>query len=621
MKAGWWLLLFVATLRSAWGQVLPDTARILCGTVSLTPAQRKLLEGAAAQAVAQRQADASAPTGITYVPIRPHILRRSDGTGGYSLTSLNNVIALTNRYYKPAGIQFFFAGTTPDYVDDDALYASFESGASESVIATRNAANALNLYYIQAFSNPGMGGYSYFPANDVRSTQSFIRVGSDDDLGNRLIPHELGHIFNLIHTFDTSNGYEQVSGGNCKSAGDLVCDTPADPTGWPQFPDAGPDCVSGCPSVYNCTFTESGTNAQYRPSPTNIMSYFFPCTHDLTPGQYRRIMDGLTLRQTHTAYSLTAPSTDAAPVTDLSAAIVSGQVTLSWTDWNSNEMGYFIERSVTGNPADFVCIGGVGPNATTFVDGHAPSATTVFYRLRSSNSTGSWSNVTSIATPVCRPDYAYGCQRYLTGIGGVTIDSRVLSQNSGCAASGFSQSATVVPSLTAGRSYPFAISPINRVNAMRLTIWADFNRNGSFSDPGEQVYQTPASTTAVVTGSLTIPPTVSPGRVSLRIISVAVSADNPTDPCGSYEYGEAEDYQLAIGSISDVVKTVQNGPWTDPAVWSVNRVPATGDAVTIEHVISLPPAQQPTPSGQARRITISPGGKLIYASGGVLRLN
>ncbi len=621
MKAGWWILLFSTILRSVWGQSLPDTAHLSCGTVSLTPTQRQVLEGVVAQAVARRQADQTGLNGITYVPIRPHILRRSDGTGGYSLASLNNVIALTNSYYKPAGIQFFFSGSTPDYVDDDGLYASFVSGSDESAIATRNAADALNQYYVQAFSNAGMGGYSYFPANDVRSTQSFIRVGSDSDLGNRLIPHELGHIFNLIHTFDTSRGYEQVSGGNCKSAGDLVCDTPADPTGWSLFPDAGPDCVSGCPSVYSCTFTESGTGAQYHPSPTNIMSYFFPCTHDLTPGQYRRIMDGLTLRQTHTAYSLTAPSTTVTPVTDLSATIVSAQVVLTWTDRASNEMGYFIERSRTGNPADFVCIGGVGPDATTFVDTHAPSATLVYYRLRSSNSTGNWSNVTSIAAPVCQPVYAYGCQRYSTGIGSVTINSQVLSQNSGCTASGVGQFTAVIPPVTTGRSYTFAVSPINRANAMRLTIWADFNRNGSFSDPGEQVYQTPASTTATIMGSLTIPTTASPGRVPLRLISVAVSADNPTDPCGSYEYGEAEDYQLDVGSGSIAVKTIQNGPWTDPAVWSVNRVPATGDTVTIEHIISIPAAPSTSPTGQAQRITISSGGKLVYASGGVLRLN
>jgi hypothetical protein len=620
MKSGWWTLLFITIFRSAWGQALPDTAQFSCGTVALTPAQRSILEGAIAQAVAQRQADNTVPNGITYVPIRPHILRRSDGTGGYSLTSLNNVIALTNRYYKPAGIQFFFAGSTPDYVDNDGLYASFTSGSSESAVATHNVTDALNVYYVQSFSNAGLGGYSYFPANSLRSTQSFIRVGSDNDLGNRLIPHELGHIFNLIHTFDTSSGYEQVSGGNCKSAGDMVCDTPADPSGWPSFPDAGSNCVSGCPSVYTCTVTESGTGAPYRPSPTNIMSYFFPCTHDLTPGQYQRIRDGLTLRLTHTAYSLSAPSTNLAPVTDLSAAVVNAQVTLSWTDRANNEMGYFIERSSTSNPADFVCIGGVGPDATMFTDKQAPSATTLYYRLRPSNSTGNLSNVISLTAPICQPVYAYGCQRYSTGIGGVTVSGQVLSQNSGCTASGFSQSTAVVPQVTPGGSYTFAISPINRANAMRLTIWADFNRNGSFSDPEEQVYQTPVSTTAVITGSFTIP-TTSAGRVPLRIISVAVSTDSPTDPCGSYEYGEAEEYQLDVRPISAAVKTVKNGPWTDPAVWSGNRLPAAGDVVTIEHAISIPAAVLPDSMVQAQRITLSPDGKLIYASGGVLRLN
>ncbi len=42
------------------------------------------------------------------------------------------------------------------------------------------------------------------------------------------IAHEMGHYFGLLHTHETANGTELVNGTNCGTAGDLLCDTPAD---------------------------------------------------------------------------------------------------------------------------------------------------------------------------------------------------------------------------------------------------------------------------------------------------------------------------------------------------------------------------------------------------------
>lgn len=571
------------------------------------------------QAVQLRLATGQPIPALTYVPIRPHIIRQSNGTGGYSLSSLNTVIALTNNYYRSAGIQFFFSGDKPDYIDDDSLYTAFVIGNSETKVAGRNATNALNQYYVHAFSGDNTGGYAYYPANSVASTQSFIRVDSDDDLGNRLIPHELGHNFNLLHTFDADYGYESVAGDNCTRAGDLVCDTPADPYGRADLPDATMACVVGCPSVYNCSVTEPGTGGHFHPSPTNIMSYYFPCTHELTAGQYERMVNGLVLRQTHTAYSLNAASTPVNPVSNLSASMVNARVVLTWTDNATNEMGYFIERSVTSDSSGFTFIGGVAPNMTSFTDVSAPSLATVYYRIRPSNSTSGQSRVLAFQTPICQPAYLYGCRQYLTGLGSVTFNGQVLSQNSGCSVSGVGQFTAVAPQVVPGNRYVFTIAPINRVNALRLTVWADFNRNGSFSDPGEQIYQTPTSTTAVITAGITIPNEAKPGRFSIRILSSAGDYSNPVDPCGTYGYGEAEDYQLSV--LPCALKTVRNGSWNDPSVWSCGRVPIAGEAVTVQHVIAIPAAVLPNPAAQAQRISIAAGGQLVYASGGLLKLN
>ncbi|NRB46443.1 MAG: hypothetical protein HRU41_02140 [Saprospiraceae bacterium] len=44
------------------------------------------------------------------------------------------------------------------------------------------------------------------------------------------LSHEMGHYFGLLNTYGTQNSApELVDGSNCETAGDLICDTPADP--------------------------------------------------------------------------------------------------------------------------------------------------------------------------------------------------------------------------------------------------------------------------------------------------------------------------------------------------------------------------------------------------------
>ncbi|UHG93838.1 M43 family zinc metalloprotease [Spirosoma oryzicola] len=398
-----WLLLFIFnTQLLAQAPPLPQ-----CGTEDLTPQQIRQLIQQGNMALERKRASGAAFTAITYVPIRPHIIRQSNGSGGFSLASLNQVIAITNSYYlsNGYGIQFYFAGSTPDYIDNDEMYAGYDNQSVDG----RDATNALNQYYVSRFTSSGLGGFAYYPANGIYSTRSFILAGnysSLEDLGNRLIPHELGHNFNLVHTFGQNFGNGTLgsgvttelvtrgAGANCAIDGDFICDTPADP-----YNKAGASTiyVNGCPQ-YDPSSTARDANGQaYSPSITNIMSYYFPCTHDFTPGQYDRMQEALALRQTHTAYSLDAPPTDAPAPSNLRVSLNGSVVTLTWQDNATNEMGYFIERS-TSATTGFVPIGGVGPNTTVFVDSKTTVPNHYYYRIRPSNTTtGSISSTIDIS--------------------------------------------------------------------------------------------------------------------------------------------------------------------------------------------------------------------------------
>jgi len=103
-------------------------------------------------------------------------------------------------------------------------------------------------------------GYAYLSGpND--------RVIIDNDCGDNssALVHEIGHYFSLLHTHSTSGlGEELVDGSNCSLAGDLLCDTPADPR------------LSSSNVNSSCTYTGTeidGNGDPYSPDPENIMSY------------------------------------------------------------------------------------------------------------------------------------------------------------------------------------------------------------------------------------------------------------------------------------------------------------------------------------------------------------
>jgi hypothetical protein len=79
--------------------------------------------------------------------------------------------------------------------------------------------------------------------------------------------------------------------------------------------------------------------------------------------------------------------------------------------------------------------------------------------------------------------------------------------------------------------------------AEKWVVWIDYNRDGDFTDAGETVATTTSSGIAAVTASFTVPATASLGKTRMR---VAMRFDATPLPCGSYSYGEVEDYSVTI---------------------------------------------------------------------------
>ena len=205
------------------------------------------------------------------IPLVPHIIRKSDGTGGLSVADLNTSMNQLNSAFQQLNFEFELCDI--NYIDNDNYYNginySTSSSSEEYQMAVPNRIpDAVNVFFV-----PYAGGYcgwSSFPAylNSIGKDWTIMANGCTTN--GSTLAHELGHYFNLYHTHQgPSSGIsifdkELVDGSNCgPNVGDELCDTPADPN------------LSGCVNSscnYYCNYTDANGDS-YNPDPTNIMSY------------------------------------------------------------------------------------------------------------------------------------------------------------------------------------------------------------------------------------------------------------------------------------------------------------------------------------------------------------
>lgn len=96
------------------------------------------------------------------------------------------------------------------------------------------------------------------------------------------------------------------------------------------------------------------------------------------------------------------------------------------------------------------------------------------------------------------------------------------------------------------------------------SVWIDYNADGDFEDSGEQVFTAAPSQTNPVTGSFTVPAAAPVGETRLRV-SMQYNA-TPASSCGTFNYGETEDYTVNIVNAGD------NTPPSNPTGLSASNV-------------------------------------------------
>lgn len=211
-----------------------------------------------------------------YVPLKIHIMGTDNGQGYYSLIQLFDQLCELNTHFANAGFRFYLVPDVEFHNDSRFMNLSGTSwqtdpntspGAKLSEMTSLFYQDtAVNIYFT---SGTGICGMAPFPStlgrNGVLMENSCANTPS-----KKTLAHELGHHFDLLHTFQGYNSTNpvlheyvtrEIGIRNCETAGDGFCDTPADYQN------------SACPFVPDPNKKDLRGDI-YLPDPTLIMSYY-----------------------------------------------------------------------------------------------------------------------------------------------------------------------------------------------------------------------------------------------------------------------------------------------------------------------------------------------------------
>jgi hypothetical protein len=131
-----------------------------------------------------------------------------------------------------------------------------------------------------------------------------------------------------------------------------------------------------------------------------------------------------------------------------------------------------------------------------------------------------------------------------------------INNTSGASSSGYADYTSQSTSLTKGASSTVSITPTwtGTLYNEGYAVFIDYNKDGDFADSGETVLTRSASQTTPVSGSFTVPTSAVTGTTRMRVV---MQYNAIPSACGSYNYGETEDYTVNItGGVVDTTAPV-----------------------------------------------------------------
>jgi|GEM_PF-993994 len=235
-----------------------------------------------------RSFDNKKTRGIYDFPVKVNVVTKNDGSGGLTRAQVVNEIKELNDHFIHANIRFVLLDDI-NFIASDEHY-NFNSSKEKEFGAQYDIKHVINIYFFNAVYKFGYNvcGYAPYPSEYSTDTnQDRVMMRNDCAINGATLIHEMGHFFSLYHTHGHSKEtakQELVSRNpasrNCETAGDMLCDTPADPK------------LKGKVDAY-CNYKGGDRDSKgqaYTPNPRNIMAYsVIGCRDEMTKGQYGRM--------------------------------------------------------------------------------------------------------------------------------------------------------------------------------------------------------------------------------------------------------------------------------------------------------------------------------------------
>ncbi len=244
------------------------------------------------------------------LPVVVHIIHQngpeniSDTRVQQAIQNLNDAFAQRGHYAKlgkgtSIPVQFCLAQRTPDNKTTNGISRT-QSPLTTMTMETQDQAlknlvrwdprQYINIWVVTDINSqsqgPGVAGYAYYASAHGSNFDGIVcesRFFGSSPSNDAVLIHEMGHYFNLYHTFEGG-----CANDRCDLEGDRVCDTP-------------PDQAKGTGCVYNSCDTDAKDSRSINPLKTdvndlteNFMDYSpFTCQYTFTQGQADRMTAAL----------------------------------------------------------------------------------------------------------------------------------------------------------------------------------------------------------------------------------------------------------------------------------------------------------------------------------------